>query len=716
MFFQVRNFYPALLLVGLVSSNAAAIAMENNAKISLDTSAVVTSDKVNVIIQYKTDPSDLDVSRIVTASGKIQRRMHGIKAIHASIPQGSLNQLASNPNVQYVSLDRSVSAAQASSTSAEYTTEPINAPLVWAVGLDGTGIGVAVIDSGINPVADLSVKGNSSKTRIVYNQSFVPNELTQTADAFGHGTHVAGLIAGNGTDSTGKKYFRTFSGVAPNANLVNLRVLDENGEGSDSSVIAAIETAIALKDVYTIKVINLSVGRPIYETYQLDPLCQAVELAWKSGIAVVVAAGNDGRDLTMNKEGYGTIEAPGNDPYAITVGAVKTMATATVRDDQMASYSSKGPSYIDHIAKPDLVAPGNLVTSLRFPNDPLALSVDPLYQTLDKFYITNGDSNLSPNYFPLSGTSMAAGVTSGSVALLMQARPRLTPDQAKAFLMRDADRKYLPQTSVAVEPTTGISYTAHNDLFTIGAGELDIAASVADALFRSVPAGTAMSPVAAYDPTSNSVFLLKDPSSLWVTGNGTPLWGTNDVYGQAAFGNQPASGSAVWGWTPLYGASNVTGQPVVAGVAGPGAQWSATSITSTNDSSAFTALWGNGTPLWGTGTPLWGTGTPLWGTGTPLWGTSTPLWGTTTPLWGTGTPLWGTGTPLWGTGTPLWGTGTPLWGTSSTDATSTLWGTGTPLWGTGTPLWGTGTPLWGTGTPLWGTGTPLWGTSVPLEN
>ena len=450
-----------------------------------------------------------------------------------------------------------------------------------------------MIDSGINPVADLSVKGgNSSKTRIVYNQSFVPNELTQTADAFGHGTHVAGLIAGNGTDSTGKKYFRTFSGVAPNANLVNLRVLDENGEGSDSSVIAAIETAIALKDVYNIKVINLSVGRPIYETYQLDPLCQAVELAWKSGIAVVVAAGNDGRDLTMNKEGYGTIEAPGNDPYAITVGAVKTMATATVRDDQMASYSSKGPSYIDHIAKPDLVAPGNLVTSLRFPNDPLALSVDPLYQTLDKFYITNGDSNLSPNYFPLSGTSMAAGVTSGSVALLMQARPRLTPDQAKAFLMRDADRKYLPQTSVAVEPTTGISYTAHNDLFTIGAGELDIAASVADALFRSVPAGSAMSPVAAYDPTTNSVFLLKDPSSLWVTGNGTPLWGTNDVYGQAAFGNQPASGSAVWGWTPLYGASNVTGQPVVAGVAGPGAQWSATSITSTNDSSAFTALWG----------------------------------------------------------------------------------------------------------------------------
>jgi hypothetical protein len=134
MFFQVRKFYPALLLVGLVSSNAAATAMENNAKVSLDTSAVVTSANVNVIIQYKTDPSDLDVARIVTASGKIQRRMHGIRAIHASVPQASLNQLASNPNVQYVSLDRSLSASQASSarsTRRSRSTLPWSGPWAW---------------------------------------------------------------------------------------------------------------------------------------------------------------------------------------------------------------------------------------------------------------------------------------------------------------------------------------------------------------------------------------------------------------------------------------------------------------------------------------------------------------------------------------------------------------------------------------------------------
>ena len=143
--------------------------------------------------------------------------------------------------------------------------------------------------------------------RIVYSQNFVSGR-TDALDHYGHGTHVAGLIAGNGAESTGAQYFRTFRGAAPNANIVNLRVLDENGAGTDSAVIAAIGRAIALKNTYNIRVINLSLGRPIYESYTLDPLCQAVEKAWKAGIVVVVAAGNDGRDLNLNPEGYGTID------------------------------------------------------------------------------------------------------------------------------------------------------------------------------------------------------------------------------------------------------------------------------------------------------------------------------------------------------------------------------------------------------------------------
>jgi serine protease AprX len=153
--------------------------------------------------------------------------------------------------------------------------------------------------------------------------------------------------------------------MAPNANLINLMVLDQNGQSSDSIVIAAIDQAIALKSTYNIRLINLSLGRAVTESYKADPLCQAVEAAWKAGIVVVVAAGNDGRDNSVGEQGYGTIDAPGNDPYVITVGAMKAMDTYSRTDDLIASYSSKGPSLYDNVVKPDLVAPGNQVVSVE---------------------------------------------------------------------------------------------------------------------------------------------------------------------------------------------------------------------------------------------------------------------------------------------------------------------------------------------------------------
>src|SRR4029077_20282504 len=136
-----------------------------------------------------------------------------------------------------------------------------------------------------------------------------------------HGTHVAGIIAGNGGSSTCGNCDVTFRGIAPNANIVNLRALDQTGSATDSTLIAPIQQAIMLKSLYNIRVINLSLARGIFESYTLDPLCQAVEQAWKAGIVVVVAAGNYGRDNSSNNNGYGTITAPGNDPYVITVGA-----------------------------------------------------------------------------------------------------------------------------------------------------------------------------------------------------------------------------------------------------------------------------------------------------------------------------------------------------------------------------------------------------------
>ena len=180
-------------------------------------------------------------------------------------------------------------------------------------------------------------------------------------------------------------------GIADNANLINLRVLDQNGAGRDSAVIAAIQKAISLKSKYNIRVINLSLGRPVYESYKLDPLCQAVEAAWKAGIVVVVAAGNEGRNDSAHTDGYGTIAAPGNDPYAITVGAMKPMGTPTRADDLIASYSSKGPTLIDHIVKPDIVAPGNMMISVLASSSATLLKASPTNVVALSSYSANGN-------------------------------------------------------------------------------------------------------------------------------------------------------------------------------------------------------------------------------------------------------------------------------------------------------------------------------------
>src|SRR5947199_925556 len=283
----------------------------------------------------------------------------------------------------------------------------VNADFAWQSNFTGAGIGVALIDSGVSNHSDLNL-GILPFSRVAYQQSFVPGN-SNSGDQYGHGTHIAGLIAGDGLSSSGVVFSKTFKGIAPGAKIVNLRVLDANGAGTDSQVIAAINQAISLKSKYNIRVINLSLGRAVYETYKLDPLCLAVEKAWKSGIVVVVAAGNNGRYQPTS--GYATVTSPGNDPYVITVGAMKTMGTASRNDDQMASYSSKGPTALDAVAKPDIVAPGNLLVSLEAPGSTLYNQYSGNHVP-NNFYVNGGNTVSSSSYFTLSGTSMAAGVVS----------------------------------------------------------------------------------------------------------------------------------------------------------------------------------------------------------------------------------------------------------------------------------------------------------------
>ncbi len=304
---------------------------------------------VDVIVQFTSDPSEQLIGKVTGKGAALKQKLSAIRgAVFTSLPAEALAQLAQDPNVAYITPDRPVQGA----TNLDYAPETVNAPWVWQqLHLDGTGVGVAVIDSGVYPVGDLywyNALTGAYGLRIVYSQSFVPG-TSDASDYFGHGTHVAGIVASAGWFSFGNQYSHTFKGIAPNANIINLRALDQNGAGTDSSVIAAIQTAVSLKSQYNIRVINLSLGRQVYESYSIDPLCQAVESAWKAGIVVVVAAGNQGRNDSAGTNGYGTIAAPGNDPYVITVGAMKTANTPTRSDDTVASYSSKGPSAFDYV-------------------------------------------------------------------------------------------------------------------------------------------------------------------------------------------------------------------------------------------------------------------------------------------------------------------------------------------------------------------------------
>ena len=421
---------------------------------------------------------------------------------------------------------------------------------------DGQRIGVAIIDSGISSHPDLD-------SRVVFNQDLVGGG---TNDLFGHGEHVAGIVAGSGKSSLCKNCTRTFKGIAPQANLINLRVLDKNGSGTDTGVIAAILETIALKPLFNIRVINLSLGRPVYESYLLDPLCLAVEAAWKAGIVVVVAAGNDGRDNSAGTFGYGTINSPGNDPYVITVGAMKTMGTPNRSDDLIATYSSKGPTMVDHIVKPDLVAPGNLVDSL-LSRDSQFSQTYPQNVVPVSAYESANDPNASKLYFTLSGTSMATPVVSGAAADLLQAQPGLTPDQVKAKMMLTAYKTF-PASSSAVEPTTGVVYTDEYDIFTVGAGYLDIAALLTD---QSLPHGSAMSPTASYDAASGSVYLTTLLSAVW---NSQSLWGSRAVWHTSA----PNALEAVWGGTLLDDT---------------GAVWGTRAVWKTDTTTGFAVLWGS---------------------------------------------------------------------------------------------------------------------------
>ena len=536
-----------LLLLAVAVSAAA-----DDGKLAPELRNRTTGNPVNVIVQFNVLPTDRERSEIRRFGGSVRASLQVVQGLKVSLPANRLAALSGESDVVYISPDRKLHGFLTNIAPA------VNAPYAWSQSLEGSGISVAVIDSGIglntthtSAQSDFSF-GESTTSRVVYSRSWV-NDGAGTQDAYGHGTHVAGILAGNGFNSIGAQYTKTFKGVAPSVQLVNLRVLDGQGAGTDSAVISAIQTAIQLRTRYDIRVINLSLGRPVYESYRFDPLCRAVEAAYRAGIVVVVAAGNEGRDNSAGNDGYATISSPGNDPYVITVGAMKSMGTPTRTDDLIASYSSKGPTVIDHIVKPDLVAPGNkVISALAAPGTTLPTQYPQNLVPLSEYTSSSGTSS---DYFTLSGTSMATPVVSGAVALLLQAQPNLTPDQVKARLMKTAYKTF-PSYSSYTDPVTGITYTSQYDVFTVGAGYLDIQAAL---LSSDQSSGAAKSPAVQYDPNTQTVYFVKDSTAVW---GGSASWSASAVWGGSAFvgdqsavwgGSSPSSSSAVWGGSAVWG-------------------------------------------------------------------------------------------------------------------------------------------------------------------
>lgn len=339
-------------------------------------------EELPVIVQSK-DHSNLN-NLIFNMSGRVKSSLPLIGGVACNLSIESIYRLAENLDIEYISFDSKVFALL------DIASASVEANFPHERGYMGEGVTVALVDTGTSPHNDLIMPNE----RIIGFKDFV-NNRDYPYDDHGHGTHIAGIIAGSGYSSNGK-----YTGIAPKSNILSIKALDENGSGNTSDIIKALSWAIETKDKYNTKIINLSLGSPVNNPCSKDPLCRITKEAIDNGLIVVVAAGNSGPSSE-------SILSPGINPNVITVGAVDDKRTSDTRDDTIASFSSRGPTKEGFI-KPDIVAPGVNIMSL---------------------------SNHKQNgYTSLSGTSMATPVISGSIALLLEKEGPLSNREVKRRL------------------------------------------------------------------------------------------------------------------------------------------------------------------------------------------------------------------------------------------------------------------------------------------
>jgi serine protease AprX len=378
------------------------------------------------------------------ATGEAKRPLGIVGGSSARIKGSKLLDLSRDGEVEYIAkddvlrahFDPSMDAAAAIGTG----VLSINARSVWTqLGVTGRGVGVAVVDSGVAAHPDLA-------GRVVASIDFTsanPQVTTTLSDPGGHGTHVAGLIAGDGKSSGG-----AFTGVAPNAHIVSVRVFDANGYATLSTVLQGLQWIVNNRSTYNIRVANLSFGATPTGSYRTDLLATAVEVLTFANVTVVAAAGNGG-------PGPGTVTTPGYDPFVITVGAADTTLSTTPGAATVPSWSARGPTLFDGHDKPDVVAPGRKLIG------PLASA-----GTLAALYperIVTALGALMPSYYSMSGTSMSTALVSGTVALMLERNPSLTPRQVKTRLKDTAiELAYTPEMAMGAGMVNALSAVGSN--------------------------------------------------------------------------------------------------------------------------------------------------------------------------------------------------------------------------------------------------------------
>jgi serine protease AprX len=429
----------------------------------LPTTAAPAAGKLTTVVVVGQGSSADAARAVVGHSGTVRQHIALVDGVVARVPANEISDLSADALVESVTRNYKLNVQSSSFAGDLQTTYPqsVGAMDLWRNDVTGKGVGVALLDTGVSDHPDVADRVAASA------------DLTTEgtfSDSYGHGTSMAGIIAGDGSASQHR-----YIGIAPRAHLVSVKVAGADGSTTLGQVLYGLQLIDASKSRYNIRVVLMALAGPA--TSGPDPLVLAVERLWADGLVVVTAAGNSG-------PGPGSVASPGVDPYVLTVGATDESGTPGTGDDSVAEFSARGPSVFG-LQKPDFVAPGMSIVSLRAPGS-----------TIDATY---PNARIEDDYFRGSGTSMAAAVAAGAAALLLQVEPSLTPDAVKGKLLGSA------------APVAGA------DVNSAGAGTLDVAA----ALRSAAPPANADLPALH---GSSSLLYPSDPTPGHGKGSGRSSW------------------------------------------------------------------------------------------------------------------------------------------------------------------------------------------------